>query len=683
MLKRIIRGLKQSRSATRGGLVFLAASLLVNGANFFYHLIISRRLEIDDYGALGALLGLLLIFAVPAAALQVAVTKEVATRRDPDRPNSTPVEIGPLLAQSVLWGLGTTLVLLAFAPLLQKFLHLQSISTAVLVALYAIPSALGVVPRGVLLGELRFTIVAFSMVIGAAVRLGLGVVLSSSNGLSGAVAAILVGDLVAVAILLPALRRFVGAAQDKPLRIHWKEGTAAIVAFSGFWAMTGIDTLLARHFLERHSSGQFAAAATAARAAMFLPTAIASVAFPRFAVGAGRSEAARIALVRALAIVTVLSLSIAIVLVVLDEFVIRLLFGERYLEATEALIPLALAAAALGVVSVLMHFHIASNARMAAALPWAGVAGSIAGIIIFHESMFAIGLVMLVVSTIVLLLMLYIAFSRRANDHTQWVGRELFETPDRSEYELTMVVPYYNPGANVVDLLKRLDLALRESNATYEIIAVSDGSTDGSEKLVAEANIESVRPVVVENNMGKGHALRVGLAMGRGRYLGFIDADGDVDPALLAPYLSIVKLYEPDIILGSKRHPMSDVEYPPLRHVYSWGYQMLTYLLFRTKVRDTQTGLKLIRRDVLAAALPLMVEKRFAFDLELLVVARHLGFKKFFEAPIKIDFQFKSTVSVRSVRGMMLDTFAIFYRLHMLRSYDVPEQQTISRPLAL
>ena len=75
----------------------------------------------------------------------------------------------------------------------------------------------------------------------------------------------------------------------------------------------------------------------------------------------------------------------------------------------------------------------------------------------------------------------------------------------------------------------------------------------------------------------------------------------------------MVRLYSPDIILGSKRHPLSEVEYPFLRRVYSWGYQQVVRLGFRLNIKDTQTGIKLVRRDVLSAVLPRMLEKRFAF----------------------------------------------------------------------
>jgi hypothetical protein len=132
----------------------------------------------------------------------------------------------------------------------------------------------------------------------------------------------------------------------------------------------------------------------------------------------------------------------------------------------------------------------------------------------------------------------------------------------------------------------------------------------------------------------------------------------------------MVGLYSPDIILGSKRHPLSEVEYPFLRRVYSWGYQQVVRIGFRLNIRDTQTGIKLVRRDVLSAVLPRMVEKRFAFDLELFVIARRLGYKRFLEAPIRLRHQFTSTVSWRSVYRSLLDTMAIWYRLRILHFYD-------------
>jgi hypothetical protein len=108
---------------------------------------------------------------------------------------------------------------------------------------------------------------------------------------------------------------------------------------------------------------------------------------------------------------------------------------------------------------------------------------------------------------------------------------------------------------------------------------------------------------------------------------------------------------------------------------------MLVRLLFNLNVHDTQTGLKLFRRDVLAAALPLLAIKKFAFDLELLVVARHLGYGRICEAPVTLEYQFASTVNLRSAWRLLWDTAAIFSRLRILHFYEPrDEAPVVTRP---
>ena len=246
---------------------------------------------------------------------------------------------------------------------------------------------------------------------------------------------------------------------------------------------------------------------------------------------------------------------------------------------------------------------------------------------------------------------------------------------DGPTLELTVVVPYFNPGDRVRETVSELLRTLSASGTTFEVIAVSDGSTDGSEQALAGLPADLVRTVRLAHNRGKGEALRVGFTMGQGRFLGFIDGDGDLPPDQVATLAAIARGAGgtvPDVVLGSKRHPESQVVYPPLRRVYSWIWQQLVLALFGLRVRDTQTGLKLVRREVLADVLPRMLEKRFAFDLELLVVASRLGYRRFVEVPVHIQERFTSTVSPRAMAGMLVDLLSIYYRVRISRSYDRP-----------
>jgi hypothetical protein len=127
---------------------------------------------------------------------------------------------------------------------------------------------------------------------------------------------------------------------------------------------------------------------------------------------------------------------------------------------------------------------------------------------------------------------------------------------------------------------------------------------------------------------------------------------------------------ESDIIIGSKRHPGSSVHYPPLRRLYSWGYQHLIHLLFHLNVKDTQVGIKLVSRRVVADVLPLLRESRFALDLELLVLARRLGYTRIVEAPVGIEQRFGSTISLSAVWHLLVDTLGLFIRFNVRHEYD-------------
>lgn len=235
---------------------------------------------------------------------------------------------------------------------------------------------------------------------------------------------------------------------------------------------------------------------------------------------------------------------------------------------------------------------------------------------------------------------------------------------------LSIIVPTYRDGPRIYSNLLRIDQELAAIGEPYEIIVVSDGNDDDTLAQARRLDRPHVHVYHYTRNMGKGFALRYGVTRSCGRIVTFIDGDGDIDPQQIAAYLQLMRETRADIVVGSKRHPASQVVYPPARRLYSITYQALLRVLFHMKVRDTQVGLKLFRREVLAAILPRIVVKRYAFDLELLVVANHLGFSHIVEAPIRIGHRFTSTINRRAIVSIIVETLAIFYRKNVLHYYD-------------
>jgi len=642
----------------------MVATAGVNGLNFIFHLLISRLLGPSGYGALGAVLQVISVLAVPLGAVQLAVTQAVTAGTGNKR-----TSLRSLTVKATLWGLGAMAGYWILSPLIDGFLNLTSPVMDLAVAVWLPVAVVGAVLQGALLGVLRFRPVAVATFFGGgALRLASGVLLVSAGfGLGGAVVATVVGQVFTTAALLLVARREVFAKGLEPVRISLRDAVLSIAALAGYTTLTGIDTFLARHYLVPVAAGRYAAAAIAGHIALFLPGALLTVAFPRLASANATGVSARKTLTETLGLVTIVGLAAFAVLAAMPGVVVDVLFGPNYRGAASIVGIIALISVLYGIAGVLVYFHIARRS-MAALYSWAGVALVWVLVAVLHGGMETIADAMLAASGFVV-----VALSIPALAAVVRQGPDAVALSDGSvqlppaEIDLSLVIPFYNPGRRLGFHVQAVVDALRTERVTFEVIAVSDGSTDGSPASIA--GIDQVRIIELAENQGKGAALRVGLAQGRGRYLGFIDGDGDIPARQLNHFLAAIRAGDPDVVLGSKLHPGSDIVYPPLRRLYSFGYRQVTRLLFRLPTRDTQTGIKLIRRETLAAVLPKMVEKRFAFDLELLVVARRMGYRSFVEHPVEIAERFTTTISPRAVWRTLVDTFAIFYRLRVAHFY--------------
>jgi glycosyltransferase involved in cell wall biosynthesis len=246
---------------------------------------------------------------------------------------------------------------------------------------------------------------------------------------------------------------------------------------------------------------------------------------------------------------------------------------------------------------------------------------------------------------------------------------------------LSILMPAYNEAHSIAENVCETVETMHELGMDFEIVVIDDGSMDGTDAAASNALRawpDHVRVVRCSRNEGKGNALICGAAYSKGEYVAFLDADMDLHPEQLAGFFNIMNARDADAVIGSKFHPDSKVEYPPLRRLYSFFYYMLVRTLFGLPVRDTQTGIKLFKRHVLDRVLPRVLVKRFAFDLELLANVHHFGYR-IAEAPVTLNFQrVCSRLRLAAVWNVFLDTLAIFYRMRILHYYDRPHRATIN-----
>lgn len=258
--------------------------------------------------------------------------------------------------------------------------------------------------------------------------------------------------------------------------------------------------------------------------------------------------------------------------------------------------------------------------------------------------------------------------------------------PMKKPILLSLIVPIFKQEKTIVSALGKLKAVLDTLPYRYEIIAVVDGILDASYKKIARAKIPYVQCIAYKKNQGKSFALRIGMRFARGAYVMFIDADTDIDPQSIPILLAYMKWYDADIIVGSKRHPASIIDYPPSRKILSFAYYLLVKFLFGIRVHDTQAGIKIFKKSALRKILPRLVEKKFAGDLEILVVANYARFTKIYEAPIKLTYKLggiTSAATIQSIIRILIDTFAIFWRLRCTSYYASPHITPKGEPLTI
>jgi glycosyltransferase involved in cell wall biosynthesis len=235
--------------------------------------------------------------------------------------------------------------------------------------------------------------------------------------------------------------------------------------------------------------------------------------------------------------------------------------------------------------------------------------------------------------------------------------------------ELSVVIPAYNEQNIIEETLSSVKSSVNNFCQSYEIIVVDDGSTDNTAGVVAKM-IESEPKIYshsYSNNKGKGYAVSTGVHLASGDLILFIDADLELGSKSIHRFIDASRSQNADIVIGSKQHPQSDVQYPLFRRILSRSYAGLTKLLFNLPVSDTQVGIKIFRQEVADDLFPRIKTNGYAFDIEVLVLAHQEGYA-ILEAPVELDFSGESEVDWAAVTNILIKTGRIF-TTHRLRPF--------------
>lgn len=212
-------------------------------------------------------------------------------------------------------------------------------------------------------------------------------------------------------------------------------------------------------------------------------------------------------------------------------------------------------------------------------------------------------------------------------------------SPERTSgaVDLSVVIPVFNEEERIINTISLLSRYLDQHHRAYEVIISDDGSHDGGPRLVEKrfAGSQEVRLIRDHRNRGKGAAVRRGVLAARGDAVVFTDADLSYPVETIGHCVEALQDY--DVAVGSRNLPGSaiDVEPPLLRRFTGAAFKTLVRHLFLPGFTDTQCGFKGFRSEAAKRVFSASAANGFAFDVEILALARLYGYS-ITELPVRL-----------------------------------------------
>jgi glycosyltransferase involved in cell wall biosynthesis len=230
---------------------------------------------------------------------------------------------------------------------------------------------------------------------------------------------------------------------------------------------------------------------------------------------------------------------------------------------------------------------------------------------------------------------------------------------------LDIVIPAHNEERRIGRTLRAYSAAFPGGDVRFRVAL--DGCQDRTAEVVLNLTAEDPRIDLLDfPKLGKGGVLMEAFRRCDADLVGFVDADCATPPSELA--LLADQASRADGAIASRRHPsaVTPGHRPLARRVTSAGFATCVRALFRLPYADTQCGAKVLRREVLERALPLMSSRDFLFDVDLLLVTRDLGYDIIEVPTVWIDQAESKLNAATDARRMLASALRLWFHRHVL-----------------
>lgn len=395
----------ETQQKLRSGAIIAVAIGVMNVTTYGYNILSAHTIGTDAYGAFSALLGVMLVISVLSLGLQATGARRISS--DPDQVSEIErVVLGVGLRSALVLGA----VLLALAPVINVVLHLESIGTALLVGLTAIPLTYMGAQAGVLQGEERWVplaLVYLSQGVGRVVFGSVAILISPTE--FSAMLGLVFGFWLPVLVGYVALRRPRAGAesgQGHPGLELIREVANSSQALLAFFALSNVDILVARATMPTSQAGLYGAGLIMVKTILFLPQFVVVVAFPSMSKGASRKTLlAALGLSAALGTIGVLGV------LLLPKLALIFVGGSSFEPIADDLWKFAIVGTLLSMIQLLVYSALARRQGRAILMIWTmlvvlvisalavGAATSLVLVVVLIDAVLFVGLLVVALNT--------------------------------------------------------------------------------------------------------------------------------------------------------------------------------------------------------------------------------------------------------------------------------------------
>lgn len=359
MLDKIKTQLKPDKLFLKSGIIVFAGSMVVNVANYLFHLVMGRSLGPSEYGVAVAIISFLALLSIPLSTVSTVVTKFSSEALAHNEMGEISFLFNKLSKFLGMLGIIITVMVIIFSKQIGDFLNLDPQYIKV-ISIFLTFSLLVAVTRGILQGVKSFTAYTINTVVEVIVKVGLFMLffylgLKTFSVVWALIASIVITYIVSI-FPLKKIIRVKNKAID--LKVLLRYSSYALLALALISALTYVDVLLVKHFFTAEEAGYYAALATVGKIVIYIATPMILVMFPMISEAHTKNEKHFHLLAQTTAIIVASSTLILGVYYFAPEFVVNILYGQKYLVIGNYLFNFGLAIFLLTLANVLVYYFL-------------------------------------------------------------------------------------------------------------------------------------------------------------------------------------------------------------------------------------------------------------------------------------------------------------------------------------